>query len=114
VFFICTRGGKFHILEIFICSTIFTNIHTEKTSNAIADNIAIQTGTAERKILQLNDNHPKAIAQRKIQQAAMSSQQVKQSMAYPQKRLFRDILHYMIKRQITKLSFLIYEVGDLW
>jgi hypothetical protein len=62
-------------------TNILTNNTAKKTSNAIADNIAIQSGTADGNILQLNDNRPQAIAQRKIQETASNSPQVKQLRA---------------------------------
>lgn len=58
-----------------------TNNKAQKTSNAIADNISLQSGTADGNLLQLKDNRPLGIAQRKIQDTAISSPQAKQLRA---------------------------------
>jgi len=61
------------------------NTHADKTteakSNAAANGVAVQQGAEHEGTLQLEDNRPETIAQRKIQDAANNSPQVKQLRA---------------------------------
>jgi len=54
---------------------------TETISNAVANGMAVQQGVEHEGTLQLEDNRPEAIAQRKIQDAANNSPQVTQLKA---------------------------------